>query len=279
MKRELEIVPSEPEEPEGTDSEGIRSEEIDPSFIPGLRPEAAVVEVDGEAVVLDERTWQIHWLDQLGTIVLKCFDGSATIDELSADIADAFGADPEVVGSDVLQIARRLGGAGLLEGVARDPEPEGTPSPQGLEVGTEVPSFSLADLEGRPVAFEDLRGQRLLLVNWSPYCGFCEKIAPDLAEVQPALREQGVHLVLVSMGEVEDNRKMLEDKGLEADVLVQQGDAWELFAGLGTPVAYLVDEEGRTASELSYGANEVPGLARAAAGIQVEDHEAEPHEH
>jgi len=277
MKRELELVRSGPEE---ESPEEITSEEIDSAFVPQLRAEVAVLEVDGEAVILDERSWKLHWLDQYGAIVLNCFDGSGTLDELSADIAEVFGADPTVVQNDVLETARHLGGAGLLEGVAKDPEPEHAPGPQGVEVGTEIPSATLADLDGHPVTFENLRGERLLLVNWSPYCGFCEKITPKLAEVEPALRKEGVRLVLVSIGEAEDNRKLVQEKGLEALVLVPQDEGWELFAGLGTPAAYLVDAEGRTESELSYGANEVPGLARAAAGLPEEEGQpSDPHDH
>jgi thiol-disulfide isomerase/thioredoxin len=277
MKRELELVRSEPAE---ESPEEITSEEIDSSFVPQLRAEVAVLEVDGEAVILDERSWELHWLDQYGAIVLKCFDGSGTLDELSADIADVFDADPEVVRNDVLGTARRLGGAGLLEGVAKDPEPDHARGPQGVEIGTEIPSASFADLDGQPVAFEDLVGERLLLVNWSPYCGFCEKITPELAEMEPALRKEGVRLVLVSIGEPEDNRKLVQDKGLEALVLVQQDGGWEFFSGLGTPVAYLVDGEGRTESEISFGANEVPRLARAAAGLPEEEGQpADPHDH
>jgi len=275
MKRELELVRSEPEE---ESPEEISSEEIDSSFVPRLRAEVAVVEVDGEAVILDERSWELHWLDQYGAIVLKCFDGSGNLDELSADIADVFGADPAVVLNDVQGTARRLGGAGLLVGVAKDPEADYARGPQGVEIGTEIPSASFADLDGRAVAFEDLVGERLLLVNWSPYCGFCEKITPELAELEPALRNEGVRLVLVSIGEAEDNRKLVQDKGLEALVLVQQDGGWEFFSGLGTPVAYLVDGEGRTESEISFGANEVPRLARAAAGLPEEEGQpSDPH--
>ena len=38
-----------------------------------------------------------------------------------------------------------------------------------------------------------------------------------------------------------------------------------MFPGIGTPSAYLVDEEGKAASELQVGANLVPDLARSAA--------------
>jgi thiol-disulfide isomerase/thioredoxin len=264
-KRELKLVPSEPDE-----SAEMKSEDIDATFVPELRGEVAVVEVDEEAVLLNEETSALHWMDQLGTIVVKCFDGEATLDELGADIAEAFGADRQVVRDDLITTARRLGGAGLLEGVAEDPPPQHA-QPEGLEVGTEVPSFSLPDLEDETVAFEDLRGGRLLMINWSPHCGFCARIAPDLAELRPELEERGVRMVLLTIGEPDDNRKLMEEHGLSTLALLQGTDTWEPFQGLGTPCAYLIDEKGLTASELSLGALDVPKLARSLAGRPEEE--------
>ena len=46
------------------------------------------------------------------------------------------------------------------------------------------------------VRLQDLEGRRLLLVNWSTTCGFCEAIVEDLAKLQPALEKRGVDVVL-----------------------------------------------------------------------------------
>src|SRR5690242_1638412 len=57
-------------------------------------------------------------------------------------------------------------------------EPAG---PQGLEVGTEFPAFTLPDLDGNPVSLADFRGKNVFLVHWSPGCGFCDLVAPEIA--------------------------------------------------------------------------------------------------
>jgi peroxiredoxin len=252
------------------DAEEIAADDIDGAFTPRLRSGAASLEIEGETVMLVEGTYRLHLLNQLATIVVSCFDGSGTLDELIPDLADAFQADPELVRKDVLEITRQLGRVGLLLGVAEEePKTHAHGQPEGLMVGEELPSFSLPDLDGRVVAFEDLRGERLLLVNWSPRCGYCKKIAPELAQLQPQLQEHGVRLVLLALGTPEDNRGMLEEHGLDATLLLQdsdEGEYPEFFAGTGTPVAYLVDEQGNAASELTIGADRVPELARSAAG-------------
>jgi len=96
---------------------GVEAAKIDRSFVPVRAPAAYTVELDGEAVVLDEDRNRLHHLNHSATLVWACFDGSGTIDEIAHDLADAFGSSPEPVKVDVLALAQELGGEGLLEGV------------------------------------------------------------------------------------------------------------------------------------------------------------------
>jgi peroxiredoxin len=105
-----------------------------------------------------------------------------------------------------------------------------------------------------------------LLVHWSPDCGFCRQIASELAELQDALLKRNTELLLLSYGKAEPNRILAEEHGVDCPVLLQEpSEQLAAFSGLGTPVAYLLDEDGRVAAPLAVGANEVPELARAAA--------------
>src|SRR5262249_399093 len=158
--------------------------------------------------------------------------------------------------------------AGLLREVAMTddavgaPTDDGTP-PEPLEVGDQLGQFTLPDLDGTEVSFEDLRGRRMLLVNWSPYCGYCDKISTTLARLHDALANSNGDLTFVASGDVDDNRQLLERDGLAPRVLLRrEGD--DPFPGFGTPVAYLLDEEGRVAAPFAAGADLVPTLAREA---------------
>ena len=140
------------------------------------------------------------------------------------------------------------------------------PARGGLPLATAFPPFRLPDLEGEEVGLEDFE-TRVLLVHWSPECGFCREIAADLARVQTDLRRRRTELVLVSYGSPESNRALLEAHGLRCPVLLQpDGATVEGFARMGTPVAYLLDEKGRVAKPVAVGAREVPVLAEEAAG-------------
>lgn len=148
---------------------------------------------------------------------------------------------------------------------------------QGLEVGTEFPSFSLPDLGGNPVSLDGFRGKRVLLVHWSTSCGFCELIAPDLAKLQTNFERRNVQLLFLAYGDANANRKLAEEHGLKCPILLY-GDSKvpEPFANLGTPSAYLLDSEGSVAKPLAVGAEEVPALAQEAAEEEIARSSVQP---
>lgn len=250
--------------------EEIDADEIDLDFIAQPRDTIVATEFDGELLLIDRERGFLSVLDPVGSIVWNCLDGRDTLADLAEELAEAFGAPVEVVRRDVLEMVRSVGRAGLLVGVA-PPRPEDPFQPAGMDVGEELVPFTAPDLGGAPVDLAALRSRRVLLVNWSPACGYCAKIAPDLAEAQPALAEQGVSLVLLTAGEAEANRELLQTHGLDALTLLREGieeDFVDPFPSMGTPVAYLLDVDGRVAEPLAFGAGEVPALARKVAGLQ-----------
>jgi hypothetical protein len=106
----------------------MEAADIGGSFVPKQTAAAYTVELDGEAVVLDEYRNRLHHMNPMATLVWACFDGSSTIDEIAADLAEAFASEPERVGRDVLQLARDLGAEGLLDGVDHDDPTRGSGS-------------------------------------------------------------------------------------------------------------------------------------------------------
>ena len=77
--------------------------------------------------------------------------------------------------------------------------------------------------------------------------------------------------MLASYGDAEANRKLAREHNLNGHFLLQN-DAGNIaaFQGLGTPVAYLLDERGLVAKPLAVGAELVPVLARYAVGKATE---------
>ena len=241
----------------------VAAHEIDRRFVPRARPDVAMVQLGAEIVlgrIADGSTFlQTVALNESGAIVWQCFDGSGTVEEIAADIADVFGADAEAVGADIETLAREVGEAGFLVGV----EPvviEVGGEPSGVAVGSPFPDFEAEDASGSAFMAEQLRGRRSFLVSWSPTCRFCGLIARDLADLVANLAGAGVDLFLLATGDDDANRESVAGTDLESRLLLLD-EVPDGFADLGTPVAYLLDEEGNVAEALVLGATDVMGLA------------------
>lgn len=110
----------------GPDMSGAPADSLTLDSVVALRPTVTRQDLDDESVLVDEATGANAVLDRVGTVVVQCLDGADPLREVVTDLADAFGAPVEVVGADVLAMVRRLGAAGLLLGIAPDPEDDST---------------------------------------------------------------------------------------------------------------------------------------------------------
>jgi len=139
----------------------------------------------------------------------------------------------------------------------------------GLPLESAFPAFSLPNLEGSVVSLHEFRGRRVLLVNWNFECGFCDSIAPQLASLEASFEQRHVQLLLLAHGDSGANREGAAEHGLKCPILLAGGrEEGGAFESEGTPVAYLVDEEGRVAAPVARGADRVLALALEVAGPQ-----------
>jgi hypothetical protein len=228
---------------------------------------------DDEVLIVDSQTGRIHVLNPVAAIVWECFDGTVTLDELAPELAEVFNAPVEVVLADIVAMARQLGDLGLLTGVTSF-VPVAPSMPGVREVGETIGPLQLLTSDGDAVTVPHPDSKATLLVNWSPSCGYCIKIVDELEQCRPGLAEQGVELVLLTVGSDEDNRRILDPAGLSDAAYYRSRDedgnpdpSSSPFGSLGTPVAYLLDADGRIDTPLAMGAAEVPSLARRAAGL------------
>ena len=114
-----------------------------------------------------------------------------------------------------------------------------------LDDATPAPSLELTDLAGRHHRLADLRGQKVLVHFFAPWCGVCRFESDNWDRVQtsnPDLRVLAVALGWTERREVEDffgasppNHPVL--LGTDADQ-----SAWRVSV---FPTHYLLDEEGR----------------------------------
>ncbi len=134
--------------------------------------------------------------------------------------------------------------------------------PAGLPVGTLAPDFELPDLTRVRRKLSEFRGQDLLLIFFSPKCGFCTKMAADLAALAADGGNGRAVPMVVTTGDANDNVKLVERFSIRCVVLVQeQMEVATRYGAQGTPMGYRIDPAGRIASELTVGAEALLQLA------------------
>jgi peroxiredoxin len=135
--------------------------------------------------------------------------------------------------------------------------------PKGLPLGVRAPAFELPDLRGRRVSLERFRGERVLLIFFSPTCSFCKQLAPSLSTLAPDGPDGRPIPLVITTGNPEANRAIVAENGIRCPVLLQQEtEVSSRYAALGTPAGYLIDESGAIASGMAVGAMHVMALAQ-----------------
>jgi thiol-disulfide isomerase/thioredoxin/uncharacterized membrane protein YphA (DoxX/SURF4 family) len=126
-------------------------------------------------------------------------------------------------------------------------------------VGAPVPPLELPSLDGKPLSLAELAGREALLVFWNPDCGFCQAMRSDLLAWEADANGEGPRLVVVSSGDAASTRR----EGFRSTVLLdEQFAAGEALGITGTPMAVLLDADGRIAADVATGAAAVLALAR-----------------
>jgi PqqD family protein of HPr-rel-A system len=87
-----------------------------PAIKPKTRQDLAVVELDGEAVIYDESTGDLHHLNPTATIIFNLFDGTATVKELASLIEEEFQVPASDVEKQIRGLVKEFRRAGLLDG-------------------------------------------------------------------------------------------------------------------------------------------------------------------
>lgn len=129
----------------------------------------------------------------------------------------------------------------------------------GVPIGAPVPALELLSLGGERVSLADLRGRDTLLLFWDPECSYCRAMHDDLLAWERAANGATPQLVVLSSGDEEATRS---ERFRSRVLLDEDFAAGDEFGVSGTPMAVLLDADGRVASGVAAGADAVLTLAQ-----------------
>jgi peroxiredoxin len=138
---------------------------------------------------------------------------------------------------------------------------------KGLPEGSQLNDFELPLLAGGSMTLSQWRGKKVLLIFFNPGCAFCIQLLPKLGALTPNADKRALVPLIISTGDVEENRRIFEQAGVSLPVLLQESaEVATLYRVPGTPMGYLVDEQGQTATALIQGGDDLLALL----GVRVQ---------
>jgi peroxiredoxin len=124
------------------------------------------------------------------------------------------------------------------------------PAPPGPGLGAEAPDFELTTTDGHTISLQDLAGRETLLLFWNPSCGFCQQMSEELARWLADPPPGAPQVLVVSRGAAEDHRELGDRTWIGLD---DQFTVGSRYGASGTPMAVMIDGEGRIATPLLAG--------------------------
>lgn len=117
-----------------------------------------------------------------------------------------------------------------------------------------LPAFSLTDLEGKPVAREDLAGRVVVAEFWATWCPPCRSTLAWLGEVKKRYGDRVVVLAMSIESDEAEVRKVAAELGVPLRWAIGTPEVARAFGDVTTlPTLFVFDTEGRT-SAVFYGA-------------------------
>jgi thiol-disulfide isomerase/thioredoxin/uncharacterized membrane protein YphA (DoxX/SURF4 family) len=128
---------------------------------------------------------------------------------------------------------------------------------EGPDLGSGSSRLPLPTTDGAFLSLDDFRGQPTVVLFWNVTCSFCQRLLPDLKEIEEEAGEKISQILIVSQGDIEANR----GQGLKSRMVIDDGFTMgSAFGANGTPSAIMLDKDGKVASSLAVGAEAVLDL-------------------
>tara|TARA_B100000315_G_scaffold255359_1_gene298526 strand:+ start:1717 stop:2238 length:522 start_codon:yes stop_codon:yes gene_type:complete len=120
----------------------------------------------------------------------------------------------------------------------------GRPDP--IDSGQIAPTFTLPNLTGTKVNFEQALGKVSLVMFWASWCHPCMKEMPEVQATFKKYKQQGFQVLAVNFGESNTTAKKIVNRfELTFPVLMdRRGDVAADYRVLGLPLSFFVDSKG-----------------------------------
>jgi len=114
-------------------------------------------------------------------------------------------------------------------------------------VGKPAPDFTLATVSGEKKNMTEFRnGDSAIIFFWATWCPHCREQLKSLNDRADELKEKGIKLILVDLGEGQNQvRSFIEKQKINFEVFLDEDSSLtNIYDLIGVPTFFLVDREG-----------------------------------
>lgn len=126
----------------------------------------------------------------------------------------------------------------------KDVDKDATIDEPTIELGKELPDFTLKNLKGEDVSLRDYKDKIVLVNFWATWCGFCDAEMPDLQK----LHEENDDLVVLAVNVLEEKdmvEKYVKKGGYDFEIVLDnEGKVSQDYYVSGLPASYFTDKDG-----------------------------------
>jgi thiol-disulfide isomerase/thioredoxin len=152
--------------------------------------------------------------------------------------------------------------------------PAGVPTPAldtGAKPKRKLFSFTLADLDGRPVKLASWHGRPLIVDFWATWCPPCRKEIPELNAIYKKYRSKGLMVLGVSVDKVQGDgvksvRPFAQEFKISYPILMADDEVVEALDLDNIPTTLFIDRKGKLVARLE-GRGKSGELTAAAKGL------------